>query len=201
MTRQHPPNTHSSIALLLQVTQDPAAADFILAHGTEALGAPTLPSDTVAQPATPCSLAEMEGLMQQCADRARSEGRSIPMIVANPDVVTVHGAELRTMPGTLARMYRQMGGEVRAGRRRFRLPWLPASNCCMLKAAAMCALCAQSSSLNSFDSLARCSQQVLAVCLVVYVCMYVCCCWPAERPLAPLTAISASCSYPPTPAP
>lgn len=34
------------------------------------------------------------------------------MVVANPDIVTVHGAELRTMPGTLARWYAEAGGQV-----------------------------------------------------------------------------------------
>jgi ribonucleotide monophosphatase NagD (HAD superfamily) len=32
--------------------------------------------------------------------------------VANPDVVTVHASELRTMPGTLARWYAEEGGQV-----------------------------------------------------------------------------------------
>lgn len=82
-----------------QVTQDPAAADFILAHGTEALGLPIgapspAPSTSAAAAAdgggaaaggapagaaTPCSLQDMRQLMQQCAERG-----GVPMIVANP---------------------------------------------------------------------------------------------------------------------
>jgi hypothetical protein len=34
------------------------------------------------------------------------------MIVANPDIVTVEGTNLRTMPGTLAQWYEEMGGQV-----------------------------------------------------------------------------------------
>ncbi len=127
----------------MQITQDPEAADFILAHGTEALGAPagsppaTPPAAAAASTssagsaaenggggggggssscgATPCSLEQMQVLLQRCAKRGQRSGRSVPMVVANPDVVTVHGAELRTMPGTLARWYSEMGGEVRPG--------------------------------------------------------------------------------------
>lgn len=84
-------------------TLDPEQADFILAHGTEALGRGD------GAPAVPASLDEMLALLARCAARERG----IPMIVANPDIVTVSGSELRTMPGTLARHYAGMGGEVR----------------------------------------------------------------------------------------
>lgn len=60
-------------------------ADFILAHGTEALG---ITADGGA--ATPCSLERMRELLAECA-----AAREVPMVVANPDVVTVSGSELR----------------------------------------------------------------------------------------------------------
>lgn len=69
----------------LEVTTDPQQADFILAHGTEALG--TRADGSGAQP---CSLEEMQGLLAACAARG-----GMPMVVANPDVVTVSGSELR----------------------------------------------------------------------------------------------------------
>ncbi|GAB4815008.1 hypothetical protein N2152v2_002054 [Parachlorella kessleri] len=136
----------------LEVTQDPQAADFILAHGTEALGTPAstfaagtdhssgataaaaaahavpdgMPPDNTgngsSSPArsssgstvasTPCSLEQLRELMARCAERSKRSGHSVPMVVANPDLVTVHGSELRVMPGTLARQYQEMGGEV-----------------------------------------------------------------------------------------
>lgn len=60
-------------------------ADFILAHGTEALGTST--DGSAAQPA---SLDAMRELLDACAARG-----GLPMVVANPDVVTVSGTELR----------------------------------------------------------------------------------------------------------
>ena len=49
----------------------------------------------------------MVALLRVCA------ARRLPLIVANPDVVTVDGTQLRPMPGWLARQYEAMGGEVR----------------------------------------------------------------------------------------
>ena len=89
--------------LNIDVTLDPNEADCIIAHGTEALG--TEPTGTAA---IPTSLEKMKTILAQCIET----NSSIPMIVANPDVVTVHGTELRTMPGTLAAWYKDMGGEV-----------------------------------------------------------------------------------------
>ncbi|WIA31743.1 hypothetical protein OEZ86_002619 [Tetradesmus obliquus] len=86
----------------LQVVDDPAQADFILAHGTEALALPGGGSRDM-------SLDEMQALLQQCAQQP---DRQLPMVVANPDLVTVDGASLITMPGTLARFYQQQGGAV-----------------------------------------------------------------------------------------
>ena len=88
-----------------QVVSDPGQADFVLAHGTEVLGQGD-GSEPVA-----VSIADMEALLQQCA---AVTGRQVPMIVANPDLVTVDGAQLRVMPGSLARFYQSIGGEVSA---------------------------------------------------------------------------------------
>lgn len=104
----------------LEVTQDPDAAEFILAHGTEALGeqaGESCPDGTSAgrgggDNSDACGLEGLRERMLRCAERSRRTGQSIPMVVANPDVVTVHGSELRVMPGTLAREYREAGGEV-----------------------------------------------------------------------------------------
>jgi len=61
-------------------------ADFILAHGTEALG---LSSGD----ALPKNLEDLEQILELCAKR------KIPMVVANPDYVTVEARDLRVMPG------------------------------------------------------------------------------------------------------
>lgn len=61
-------------------------ADFILAHGTEALG---LSSGA----ALPMKLDDLEKILEQCATK------KIPMVVANPDFVTVEVRALRVMPG------------------------------------------------------------------------------------------------------
>eukprot|EP00879_Flechtneria_rotunda_P024241 GHRR01025689.1.p1 GENE.GHRR01025689.1~~GHRR01025689.1.p1 ORF type:complete len:339 (+),score=98.20 GHRR01025689.1:1137-2153(+) len=92
----------SLAGLGLQVVTDPAQADFILAHGTEAVSLP-------GQGTQGKSLQELEQLLQHCAGQT---GRKPPMVVANPDLVTVDGPSLVTMPGTLARIYQQLGGEV-----------------------------------------------------------------------------------------
>ena len=80
------------------VGRDIKNADFILAHGTEAVGTSDGPSV--------CTLNEMKGLLEQAATRG------LPMLVANPDLVTVDGDELRVMPGTLAKHYENIGGGV-----------------------------------------------------------------------------------------
>jgi len=93
----------------IDVTLDPTEADCIIAHGTEALG--TEPTGTEA---IPTSLEKIKTIITACAELSlKDEKKSrIPMIVANPDVVTVHGTELRTMPGTLAKWYQDLGGDV-----------------------------------------------------------------------------------------
>lgn len=61
-------------------------AEFILAHGSEALGRPS--GDAI-----PMKLEELEGILERCA------AKHIPMVVANPDFVTVEARALRVMPG------------------------------------------------------------------------------------------------------
>jgi hypothetical protein len=62
----------------MQVVDDPVQADFILAHGTEALALPGGGSRDM-------SLADMQVLLQQCAQQ---QDRQLPMVVANPDLVS-----------------------------------------------------------------------------------------------------------------
>lgn len=68
-------------SLGLRAVTHPAEADFILAHGTEGLGLP----DGGVQPRT---AAQLRKLLEECA---ADGGRKLPMIVVNPDVVTVDG--------------------------------------------------------------------------------------------------------------
>ncbi|CAO2820069.1 unnamed protein product [Amaranthus hypochondriacus] len=84
----------------LKVVDKVDEAEFILAHGTEALG---LSFGSV----IPKKLEELEKILEECALR------KIPMVVANPDYVTVEARALRVMPGTLAAKYEQLGGEVK----------------------------------------------------------------------------------------
>jgi HAD superfamily hydrolase (TIGR01459 family) len=80
------------------VGRDAGSADFVLAHGTEALGTTDGPEV--------CSLEDMRGLLDEAISR------QLPMLVANPDIVTVDGDALRVMPGTLAKYYEDLGGPV-----------------------------------------------------------------------------------------
>lgn len=84
----------------LQVVDNVEEAEFILAHGTEALG---LPSGA----ALSMTLEDLEKILEQCV------AKKIPMVVANPDFVTVEARALRVMPGTLAATYEKLGGEVK----------------------------------------------------------------------------------------
>lgn len=72
-------------------------AEFILAHGTEALGHPS--GDSL-----PMTLEELEKILEQCA------AKKIPMVVANPDFVTVEARDLRVMPGK--RLLSCLGGDL-----------------------------------------------------------------------------------------
>ncbi|XP_044499130.1 uncharacterized protein LOC123220640 isoform X2 [Mangifera indica] len=73
------------LGLGLQVIENVEEADFILVHGTKALG---LPSGE----AHPASLEDFEKILELCA------AKKIPMILANPDYVTVEPRALRVMP-------------------------------------------------------------------------------------------------------
>ncbi|KAF3451069.1 hypothetical protein FNV43_RR07158 [Rhamnella rubrinervis] len=84
----------------LKVVVDVEEAEFILAHGTEALGHPSGAT-------CPVKLEELENIMERCA------AKNIPMVVANPDFVTVEARDLRLMPGSLAAKYGELGGEVK----------------------------------------------------------------------------------------
>ncbi|KAL2453954.1 Haloacid dehalogenase-like hydrolase (HAD) superfamily protein [Abeliophyllum distichum] len=84
----------------LQVVDNVEEAEFIIAHGTEALG---LPSGA----ALPMKLENLEKILEQCV------AKKIPMVVANPDFVTVEARALRVMPGTLAATYKKLGGELK----------------------------------------------------------------------------------------
>jgi ribonucleotide monophosphatase NagD (HAD superfamily) len=86
----------------LELVPSPAEADFILAHGTEAVGG-----------SEGSSPVELEALRQTLERAARESGETVPLLCANPDIVTVNGAAgLVTMPGTLARWYAGAGGRV-----------------------------------------------------------------------------------------
>lgn len=84
----------------LQVVSNVDDADFILAHGTEALGLPS--GDPL-----PKSLGELEQVL------VLGIQKRLPMVVANPDYVTVEARDLCVMPGTLAAKYESLGGEVK----------------------------------------------------------------------------------------
>ncbi|XP_010251388.1 PREDICTED: uncharacterized protein LOC104593327 [Nelumbo nucifera] len=84
----------------LKVVENVEDADFVLAHGTEALGLPS--GSTI-----PMKLEDLEKILERCA------AKKIPMVVANPDYVTVEARALRVMPGTLAAKYEKLGGEVK----------------------------------------------------------------------------------------
>ncbi|KAE9452803.1 hypothetical protein C3L33_15294, partial [Rhododendron williamsianum] len=62
-----------------------------------------LPSGT----SLPLTLEDLEEILKRCAVK------NIPMVVANPDFVTVEARALRVMPGTLASKYEKLGGEVK----------------------------------------------------------------------------------------
>ena len=72
----------------LQVVNNVDDAEFILAHGTEALGSPS--GDPL-----PKSLEELEQVLMLGLERR------LPMVVANPDYVTVEARDLRVMPGMM----------------------------------------------------------------------------------------------------
>eukprot|EP01025_Chloroclados_australasicus_P011908 TRINITY_DN15330_c0_g1_i1.p1 TRINITY_DN15330_c0_g1~~TRINITY_DN15330_c0_g1_i1.p1 ORF type:complete len:308 (-),score=31.12 TRINITY_DN15330_c0_g1_i1:68-991(-) len=85
----------------LNVVGEVEKADFILAHGTESSSS----NDGQYESKT---VKDLMLILERCA----CQDKSMPMIVANPDKVTVQGTELALMPGTLAEHYASIGGEV-----------------------------------------------------------------------------------------
>jgi len=79
--------TISLEGLGLEVVSSPDdSPDFILAHGTEAVAAPSSSPPSAAAAAAPrdASLEQLRELLEHCAAVARARGRPMPMIVANP---------------------------------------------------------------------------------------------------------------------
>ena len=75
-------------------------ADFLLAHGAECLGRPGNEEPREA------SLDEIRAVLEAGAKKG------LPLLVANPDIVTVSGPDLIVMPGTFGRWYKETGGQV-----------------------------------------------------------------------------------------
>lgn len=80
---------------------DVREVDMVLAHGTDGISV----EDGVTKP---MPLEEQLSLLRTLA----SEKPHVTLFCANPDIVTVDGDVLRTMPGTLAREYEKAGGNV-----------------------------------------------------------------------------------------
>eukprot|EP00210_Caulerpa_lentillifera_P000302 g295.t1 len=86
----------------LEVVEDINNAEFVLVHGTDAFGRGDENSPV------PSSFEDMTQILQQC----NQISRKLPMIVANPDFVTVDGSEMKIMPGSFGKAYEAMGGTV-----------------------------------------------------------------------------------------
>ena len=71
-------------ALGLECVTEPQNADFILAHGTQGLGAQDGSVEEMA-------LEELQELLRRCGEEGRARGAPLPLLLANPDVVTVAG--------------------------------------------------------------------------------------------------------------
>eukprot|EP00249_Psilotum_nudum_P015773 c25511_g1_i2 orf=424-996(+) len=84
----------------LEVVEEPEIADFVLAHGTEGL-------EKVDGSIQCTELGDLEAVLMSTVKRG------LPLIVANPDYVTVEARALTVMPGTLGRKYEQLGGHVK----------------------------------------------------------------------------------------
>eukprot|EP00803_Ostreobium_quekettii_P001730 evm.model.scf_924.3 EVM.evm.TU.scf_924.3 scf_924:25804-28782(-) len=85
----------------LQLVSSPEDAEFILVHGTDAL------SDGTNGEPMPRTMDEIRDLLKRCCTKG-----GVQMVVANPDLVTVDGDELKVMPGSLGAEYEAMGGDV-----------------------------------------------------------------------------------------
>ena len=91
-----------------------SGVDFILVHGTEGVGAPGAGDDPGRAPPVARSLEDLKALLERVA---RARPHPPPLLCANPDLVTVDGGSLVTMPGTLAAWYEAAGGRcVRLGK-------------------------------------------------------------------------------------
>ena len=82
---------------LVHVT-DPEDADFVLAHGMETVNRGS------EHPALPVSLQDIQNLLRVAARRR------LPLVIANPDVVTVDTTKLVPMPGQCGVWYAEFGG-------------------------------------------------------------------------------------------
>ena len=81
------------------------AVDFLLAHGTECVNGAGESDEERALTSADTPIEEMKTLLTAAAKE------SLPLVVANPDLVTVGGeAGLLPMPGTLAAWYSEMEG-------------------------------------------------------------------------------------------
>lgn len=86
-----------------QIVTDIKDVDFVLVHGIDAL---------TVDPHSPPVSKTYEELVSKLNELRKLDSFP-PMIVANPDFVTLDGAEFhQKMPGTLGRLYERMGGEV-----------------------------------------------------------------------------------------
>jgi len=83
----------------LEPVEDPEGCDFILVHGTEAVGGGAVVFK---------ELKELKELLRTAS------ARRVPLVCANPDLVTVagSGSAMAVMPGTLAKYYADLGGPV-----------------------------------------------------------------------------------------
>lgn len=77
----------------------PKSLSMVVCHGIDSI---TNPDGSIAE----IPLATLTRFVQLLA----TENPHVPFVCANPDLVTVHGSDLRTMPGTIARAFQQAGG-------------------------------------------------------------------------------------------
>nr|GEY27881.1 haloacid dehalogenase-like hydrolase (HAD) superfamily protein [Tanacetum cinerariifolium] len=94
------PSLVSLEGLGLEVVQNVEKAEFVLVHGTQALGLPSEDSNSM-------KIEDLQKILEPCA------AKKIPMVVANPDFLTVEVGATHMMPGTLGATYEKLGGEVK----------------------------------------------------------------------------------------
>lgn len=89
----------------LRTVVDVDDADFVLAHGTETINGAGTSDAERAEGAEDVPIERMRTILERAASRG------LPLVVANPDIVTVGGESgLLPMPGTLAKWYASMPG-------------------------------------------------------------------------------------------